>query len=559
MLSLNSKVGDLYNHPLGRDIVDKLLQQLGQPDWPMEDLSEMRLKALKKVAGINVGPTFFNAVQDLLDSEPNIPCSEVVTPTPAWWKEAVFYHVHPRNFTYDGIRGIIGKLDYLHELGVNAIWLSPVYDSPNNDNGYDIRDYCNILQELGTMRDMDVLIAGLHRRGMKLVMDLVLNHTSDEHPWFQEALHNENSPYRDFYFFRKGRGNMPPNNWTSVSGGSAWNYYPQQDIWALRLFSKNQMDLNWESPYLRREIHRIIRWWLAKGVDGFRLDVINYISKYDGLPDGDEFIGELMNCTGAERYFYGPRLHEYLHELKREVFMPYNAFTIGETPGIGPMAGRLLTDAYREELDMIFSQDHLEAPGMARFDEYQYGLTHLKDFYVKHLNADGGHGWHTLFYNNHDNPRMLSKIDPIGEYAEALAKLLAILQFTLKGTPFLYHGDEIGTRDDTNDHAHTLMKWDEVTRQQEVRESVWRFYQRIIAWRKNTPACVYGALEFWDAEDERLFCYCRTHEEGNIFVEVNLSTEIATSTNPEGAMLVMGNYRNLVSDMQAYEARVYVY
>ncbi|MCL2378204.1 MAG: alpha-glucosidase [Defluviitaleaceae bacterium] len=595
-LCLNSKVRDLYSHPLGRDIVDKLLLQLGRPEWSLDKVSGLRLKTLKRIAGRKVGPEFFNAVLDLLNSEPDIPSNEEAFPSPAWWKEAVFYQVYPRSFTYDGLKGIINKLDYLRELGINAVWLSPVYDSPNDDNGYDIRDYYSIMPEFGNMREMDALISGLHRRGMKLVMDLVINHTSDEHPWFQDALHNPNSPYRDFYFFRKGRGNQPPNNWTSFFGGSAWNYYPKQDIWALHLFSKKQMDLNWESPALRGEIHKIVRWWLAKGVDGFRLDVINYISKYDGLPDGDEFIGELMNYTGVERYFYGPKLHEYLRELRREAFMPYNAFAVGETPGIGPMAGRLLTDAYREELDMIFSFDHLEAPGKTRFDDYQYDLQHLKDFYVKQLNADGGHGWHTLFYNNHDNPRMLSKIDPTGEYAEPLAKLLAVLQFTLRGTPFIYQGDEIGARNEdfasideiadveslglyedflaegqtqeeafsrilagTRDHARAMMKWEEVARQQDVNESVWRFYQKIIAWRKKMPACVYGELTFWDAEDARLFCYSRNHEDVNIFVEVNLSTEIAISTNPEGAMFVLGNYRNLVSDMQAYEARVYVY
>jgi len=595
-LNLDSKISDIYNHPLGQDIIDKLLLQLGKSDWSISKVGSMRLKTLNRIVGKKIGKHFFNAVLDLLNSEQDVPCDEETEPTPAWWKEAVFYQVYPRSFTREGLKGIYGKLDYLCDIGVNAIWLSPVYDSPNDDNGYDIRDYYNIMQEFGTIRDMEVLIGGIHKRGMKLVMDLVINHTSDEHPWFQEALRNEASPYRDFYFFRKGRGDKPPNNWTSFFGGSAWNYYPKQDIWALHLFSKKQMDLNWESPALRAEIHRMIRWWLGKGVDGFRLDVINYISKYDGLPDGDEFIGELMKYTGVERYFYGPKLHEYLREIKQEIFAPYNAFSVGETPGIGPMAGRLLTDDYREELDLIFSFDHLEAPGMTRFDDYVYDLTHLKNFYIKHLNVDKGHGWHTLFYNNHDNPRMLSKIEPSGEYAEPLAKMLAVLQFTLRGTPFIYQGDEIGTRNEnftsideitdvesqglykdflaagltpeeafgrvlagTRDHARAMIKWDEVGRQQEVYESVWRFYQKIIAWRKKTPACVYGALEFWDAGDDKLFCYSRSHDEGNIFVEVNLTAEIATSVNPDGAMFVLGNYRNLVSDMQPYEARVYVY
>jgi len=533
--------------------------QSSMPDWPQEKISELRLKSIKRLTGRTPDASFYNALFDLLNSEPDAPSSEVTTSGHAWWKEAVFYQVYPRDFSSEGLRGIINKLDYIRELGAGAVILGPVCDSSGNSGACAIRDFSKILPELGTMRDMSALIAGLHKRGMKLVMDLAVNHTSDEHPWFQDALHNEKSPYRDFYFFRKGRGNMPPNNWTSLNGGPAWSYYPQQDIWVLHLFSKKQPDLNWESPMLRNEMHKIVRWWLSRGVDGFRLNAINCISKYAGLPDGDELMGELMKCTGAERYFYGPRHHEYLRELRREVFMPYNAFLAGEALGIGPMAGRLLTDAYREELDLIFSSGHLETPDMTEIDDYQYDFTYLKDFYRTHLNADSGHGWHALSYYNHDNLRMLSKIDPLGEYAEPLAKLLAVLQFTLRGTPFVYQGDEIGARNEDIENTRVIMGWDEVARQQEVKESVWRFYQKIIAWRKKIPACVYGALEFMETEDARIFCFCRIHEEGNIFVEVNLSPEIAISANPEGAMFVLGNYRNLVSDMQAYEARVYVY
>ncbi|MCL2405418.1 MAG: alpha-amylase family glycosyl hydrolase [Defluviitaleaceae bacterium] len=553
--SLDSKVRDIYNHPLGRDLIDKLLFQLGRSDWPLSKVEKLRLKSLKRLAERSVSPTFVNTVLDLLNSEPDTPSNEDAQRIHTWWKEAIFYQVHARSFTFEGIKGIYNKLDYLRELGVNAVRLCPVYDSPDDGNGNvtgsGIRDYLTIMQDYGTMRDMSALIAGLHKHGIKIIMDIAVNHTSNEHPWFVDALHNANSPYRDFYFFRKGRGNNPPNNWTMACGSPAWSYYPHQDIWALHLSSNTQMDLNWDSPALRYEIHKIIRWWLYKGVDGFRLDGINYISKFDNLPDGDELIGELMNRVGIERYYYGPRLHEYLLELRHNVLMPYNAIIIGETPGVGPMASRLLTDAYREELDMTFDYNHLEAPGMTRFDE-TYDLMYLRDFYIKHLNVDSGHGWNPLFFNNHDYPRMLSKVDQSGEYAEPLAKMLAVLQLTLRGTPFIYQGDEIGARNGD-------FKWDEVTRQQEVYESVWRFYQKLIAWRKKTPTCVYGALEFLDAEDDRIFCYCRTHEDMNIFVEVNLTAEIAQSFNPEGAVFVMGNYRHLVSDMQAYEARIYVY
>jgi len=624
-LSLNSKVKDVCKHPLGRDIVEKLLLQLGKSSWLVDNpiVGNLSLKTIKVIVGKKVGPGFFDVVLDLLNSELDSPRADIVSPTPAWWKEAVFYQVYPRSFTDQGIPGIIDKLDYLQNLGVDAIWLSPVYDSPNDDNGYDIRDYYSIMREFGTMEDMDALISGLHSRGMKLVMDLVVNHTSDEHQWFKEALDNESSPYRDFYFFRKSHANRnghddraehdssislgdkksydgkPPNNWTSFFGGPAWNYYPEQDIWALHLFSKKQMDLNWENPALREEIYKMVRWWLAKGVDGFRLDVINYISKFEGLPDGDDFIGQLMKYTGVERYFYGPRLHEYLKELRQEAFEPFKAFSVGETPGIGLRAGRLLTDEYRKELDLIFSFDHLEAPGKTRFDDYQYDLVHLKDHYVKHLNFDGGHGWHTLFYNNHDNPRMISKIDSSGLYAKPLAKLLAVLQMTLRGTPFIYQGDEIGAKNEnfasmddihdveshgiyndylaeglgpeaafkrilagTRDHARVMMKWDEVLRQQGVNESdadlsVLRFYQDIIRWRRQTCACVYGTLEFLDAKTKDVFRYKRLHEDGNIFVEANLGINAAKSASQEGFMFVIGNYSDGFGDLRPYEVRVY--
>jgi len=396
-LGLESRLRDVCAHPLGRDIIDKLLLQTGKPAWLVDNpiSGSLKLGTIKKLAGGRVGAGFFDALLRLLNSETGVLENAEGKNLPAWWKEAVFYQVYPRSFTPNGLKGILSKLDCLRELGVDAVWLSPVYDSPNDDNGYDIRDYRRIMREFGDMDDMNALIAGLHERGMRLVMDLVVNHTSDEHPWFQSALNDENSPYRDFYFFRKvdGDGNTkPPNNWTSFFGGSAWNYYEERNVWALHLFSKKQMDLNWDCAALREEVYAMVRWWLEKGVDGFRLDVVNYISKTHGLPDGDPFIGTLMGYTGVEHYFCGPKLHEHLRELRAKVFEPHGAFSVGETPGIGVSVGRLLTDDYRHELDLIFSFDHLEMPGRTRFDDYRYDLSYLKRFYVTHLNADRGHG-----------------------------------------------------------------------------------------------------------------------------------------------------------------------
>jgi oligo-1,6-glucosidase len=617
-LNLDSTIRDICAHPVGRDVVDKLLLQLGKPAWLIDNplVGSLTLGFIRRLLLKRLGSGFFDAVLDLLNSEPDAPDTRSVPSSPAWWKEAVFYQIYPRSFspphnsTDNGIRGILSKLDYLRELGIGAVWLSPVYDSPNDDNGYDIRDYYKILPEFGTMDDMDALIAGLHERGMRLVMDLVVNHTSDEHPWFQEALRDEKSPYRDFYFFRKTNGT--PNNWVSFFSGPAWNYYPEQDVWVLHLFSKKQMDLNWECPALREEIYKMVRWWLEKGVDGFRLDVINYISKAPGLVDGDPFIGALMTYTGIERYFYGPKLHEYLQELHTRAFEPYNAFSVGETPGVGKQMGRLLTDNYRRELDLLFSFDHLETPGHSRFDDYRYDLSYLKHFYQTHLNIDLGHGWNTLFFNNHDNPRMVSKIDPDGNYTEVLAKLLAILQLTLRGTPFLYQGDEGGFCNEpftsieeihdveslglyaeliktmppdrafkrvlagTRDHARAPLRWEELERRRNAEDSVWGFYKKLIALRHSSPALVYGELEFLRPKDKTLLSYTRTLKNdsqetpagsSSFYVEANLSPVTRRSKAPCGAELLVCNYASSQSGagkgnsqrLRPYEARLYKY
>jgi oligo-1,6-glucosidase len=600
-LTPNSRLRDIYAHPIGRDIANKLLLQTGKPAWLIYNplVGGLKLATIQKLAGGRIGSGFFDAILGLLNGEQDVPNPHPAETAPrpgAWWKEAVFYQIYPRSFTPDGLRGIISKLDYLRDLGIDAVWLSPVYDSPNDDNGYDIRDYYKILPEFGNLGDMDALIAGLHERGMKLVMDLVVNHTSDEHPWFQSALRDENSPCRDYYFFRK-TGAKPPNNWTSFFGGPAWNYYPEQDTWALHLFSKKQMDLNWECPQLREEIYKMVRWWLEKGVDGFRLDVINYISKPGGLPDGDPFIGGLMGYTGVEHYFYGPKLHEYLRELREKAFKPYNAFSVGETPGVGVQMGRLLTDEYRRELDLIFSFDHLETPGHVRFDEYRYDLPYLKQFYQTHLNADCGHGWNTLFFNNHDNPRMLSKIDPDGEYAEALARLLAVLQLTLRGTPFIYQGDEIGSRNEpfasieelrdverlnlyaelvktmppdrafkrvlagTRDHARAPLRWEEFENQRGTADSVWQFYRKLIALRRSSRALIYGELQFLRPKDKTLLSYTRCLA-GECFyecfyIEANLSSTLRRCKPPAGAELLLGNYAGASNLLRPYETRLF--
>lgn len=451
-LDLSSRVREVWAHPLGRDVIQKILLQLGRStrwiDNPL--VGAIRLRTLDRLLSRRVGAGFFDTVIALLNQHPDIPASDTTDTRDAWWKQAVVYQVYPRSFM-DGdgdgigdIAGIISRLDYLQDLGVDAVWLSPIYDSPNDDNGYDIRDYRAILAEFGTMDDLEQLIHELHTRGMKLIMDLVINHTSDEHPWFQQALADPESRYRDYYFFRPGAPEEPPNNWTSFFSGPAWRWFPERGEWAMHLFSSKQMDLDWSHEPMRAEIVEMVRWWLEKGIDGFRLDVINYISKPAGLPDGHPTVGALMEYTGVEHYFAGPRLHEHLRQLRAEAFEPYGAVSIGETPGVGAQLGKLLTGPERGELDMIFSFDHLDAPGRTRFDDYRYDLRHLRDHWTRWQRDYGATCWPSLFYENHDNPRMISKIDPRPEFRSAVGKLLAVVQLTLRGTPFLYQGQELG-------------------------------------------------------------------------------------------------------------------
>ncbi|MBD5460861.1 MAG: alpha-glucosidase [Lachnospiraceae bacterium] len=453
MLNLDSRIGELYRNPVGHDALAKVLLQLGLSEKLITNgiISRLKLRTVARLAGRKLGPDFFDALLRLVNSEPDEPCASQGEISHRWWKEAVFYQIYPRSFcdgNGDGIGdlpGIISKLDYLKELGVDALWLSPIYDSPCDDNGYDIRDYDGILQEFGTMEDFDRLLTETHRRGMRLIMDLVVNHTSDEHTWYRQALEDPASPYRDYYFFRRDDGShTPPNNWVSFFSGSAWNYDAASDSWSLHLFSKKQMDLNWENPNVREDVIAMVNRWLDKGVDGFRMDVINYISKQDGLPQGNEEIGSLMGYPGIEHYYYGPKLHQYLREIRTKAFDPHGAFSVGETPGLGMKMCQLVTGEERGELDMVFSFDHLETPGHVRFDRYEYDLNYFRDYMIDWMEHYGNNCWMSLFYNNHDNPRMISKITEDTSCHAALAKLLAVMQFTLKGTPFLFQGDEMG-------------------------------------------------------------------------------------------------------------------
>ena len=625
-LDYNNKVKDVYANPIGHDILFKLLQQMNKSELLITNpiISNMRLKTVAGLTKNILGKDFYDTLFALLNSEDDTSIINDKDIKKTWWKEAVFYQIYPRSFldsNGDGIGdivGIISKLDYLKKLGVDAIWLSPIYDSPNDDNGYDIRDYYSILKEFGTMEDFEHLLKEVHSRGMRLIMDLVVNHTSDEHPWFLNALKDKDSKFKDYYLFQKSKDDNPPNNWTSFFSGSAWNYYEELDEWGMHLFSKKQMDLNWENEQVRKEIHSMIRWWLQKGVDGFRLDVINYISKKEGLPDGNENIGKLMGYYGIEHYFYGPKLHTYLQELKKEAFEPFKAFTVGETPGVGMEMSKLLTADNRKELDMVFSFDHLETPGHVRFDDYEYDLNYLKKYMTDWMERYGNRCWMSLFYENHDNPRMISKINQKSAYREVLAKLLAMIQLTLKGTPFIFQGQEIGSvnkvfqsiddlRDvesinlyhelrnsigeeaafhkvmsGSRDHARTPVQWDNtknagfsnakpwinndedyklfnVKMQLEDDNSIFHFYRKLIYLRKINKVLIYGDFEVINRRKKDLFTYFRKFEGMAFFVECNISSRsIKRKTIIKSYQLILSNYEEIADHLRPYEANLYV-
>ena len=608
-LTKENKIIELYNTPIGRDTMDKVLLQLGIPTTAITNpvVANIKLSTVMKLAEKKIGTGLFEALLNLVNSEPDVPVASKGPITEKWWKEAIIYQIYPRSFydtNGDGIgdlRGIIEKLDYLENLGVTAIWMSPIYDSPNDDNGYDIRDYHKIMQEFGTMEDFDELLEKAHGKGMKVIMDLVINHTSDEHEWFQKALQDPDGEYGQFYHFKPGHGGKKvPNNWTSSFSGPAWNYYENIDKWCLHLFSKKQMDLNWDNPAVREKLIEMINWWLEKGVDGFRMDVINYISKSEGLPNGDETIGDMMGYKGIERYYYGPHLHEYLHEVRTKAFDLHDAFSVGETPGVGMKMAQLITGEERKELDMVFSFDNLETPGHIRWDDYEYDLNYYKKYITDWMLNYGNNCWMSLFYNNHDNPKMVSKVSMNPEYTVAIEKLLAVMQLTLKGTPFIFQGDEMGltnypfqsveeitdvevkgyveelrgkgkTEEEifktilagTREHGRILLPWNEFPEgfreemKQSINESILSTYKQLIALRKSDKTLVYGEFKVLDDSKDK-FVYSRTLGDTTYVIDCNLGKNIKNAYIPgEGYKPVFLSKNQVSHKLAAYEARIW--
>jgi oligo-1,6-glucosidase len=371
-----------------------------------------------------------------------------------WWKECVVYQIYPRSFydsNGDGIgdlRGIIHKLDYLKALGVDVVWLSPVYCSPNDDNGYDISNYQDIMPEFGTLADWEEMLDEMHRRGIKLVMDLVVNHTSDEHPWFVEARKSKDNPYRDYYIWRPGVDGREPNNWRSHFSGSTWQYDPATDEYYLHIFSKKQPDLNWENPKVRQEVFTMMHWWLKKAVDGFRMDVINMLSKVPGLPDAPVLLeGRYQN---SDLYYEnGPRLLEFLGEMKQAVLSHYDILTVGETPGVTTQNAIDITNSEKGFLNMLFQFEHMGIDAdpngaSARHSVAPWKLADLKRVITRWQVDLEGKGWNSNYLNNHDQPRQVSRFGNDGPKRVESAKLLATFLHMLQGTPYIYQGEEFG-------------------------------------------------------------------------------------------------------------------
>ncbi|RDV45316.1 glucohydrolase [Leifsonia sp. ku-ls] len=377
-----------------------------------------------------------------------------------WWQSAVVYQVYPRSFADsdgDGIgdlRGIIQHLDHLKTLGVDVVWLSPIYASPHDDNGYDISDYRAIDPLFGTFDDFDELLEGLHARGMKLVMDLVVNHTSDEHPWFIESASSKDNPKRDWYWWRPareghraGEHGAEPNNWGSFFSGPAWQLDPQTGEYYLHLFSRKQPDLNWENPEVRAAVYEMMNWWLDRGVDGFRMDVINFISKRTDLPDGAVPEGGLYG--DAFPYFVdGPRIHEFLHEMHQQVFTGRGDryLTVGEMPGVTIAEARRYTDPANHEVDMVFQFEHVDldhGPG-GKWDHRPASVLDLKRNLSAWQEGLAEVGWNSLYWNNHDQPRVVSRFGDDGEHRVASAKALGTVLHLMRGTPYVYQGEELG-------------------------------------------------------------------------------------------------------------------
>ncbi|MDY8134750.1 alpha-glucosidase [Aquimarina sp. 2201CG5-10] len=536
----------------------------------------------------------------------------------AWFKKGTIYQIYPRSFNDsndDGIgdlRGIIQKLDYLKQLEVDIIWLSPIFRSPNDDNGYDISDYCEIMPEFGTMEDFDELLQKTHDKGMRLILDLVANHCSDEHRWFEEAKKSKDNPYRDYFHWRKpALDGGPPNNWKSFFGGSAWEYDDKTEEYYLHLFTKKQPDLNWENPKVREDIYNAMRFWLDKGVDGFRMDVIPLISKRPGYPDAPD-VG--FRKIIEDVYANGPRVHEYLKEMNKEVISQYDAFSLAEGVGINDQQAALYINYDRKELDMLYHFDILECTIInGKFEEETpFDLVNLKSIFKKWRDTTHNKGWIANAMGNHDFARMVSRFGDDKKYWQESSKMLIMMLATQNGTLNIYQGDEIGmtnliletideVRDvqslnfynqnletkkyteklalkminkEGRDNARTPVQWNDeinsgfsikepwikvnsnykeinVENQDKDPDSILNFYRNLLKIRKQYDVFVFGDFEEIEYDNQNLYVYKKTLNEERILVILNFSTNNESFRSPKpiyNAEILLNNYKNIQVD-----------
>ena len=518
-----------------------------------------------------------------------------------WWKESVVYQIYPKSFkdsNGDGvgdIRGIIQKLDYLKELGVNVLWISPMLESPQDDNGYDISDYRRIYKEYGTMEDYEELLSEAHKRDIKILMDLVVNHTSDEHNWFIESRKSKDNPYRDYYIWKDPVNGKEPNNWGGAFGGSAWEYDPQTQMYYLHLFSKKQPDLNWENEKVRQEVYDMMTFWCEKGIDGFRMDVISMISKDQTFPDG-EMNNSLYGDFGPY-CVHGPRVHEFLQEMNREVLSRYDIMTVGETSGVTIEEAQKYAEEAGKELNMVFQFEHVDngSGDYGKWTTEKYDFKEFKRIMIKWQEELQGKAWNSLFLGNHDQPRSVSRFgNDNPAYRETSAKMLATCLHMMQGTPYVYQGEELGMtnvyfdkledyRDiesinfftelteaglmtpeymmkclmlRSRDNARTPMQWDDsaqagftdgeswikvnpnykeinAAQQLEDPNSIFHYYQKLIRLRKEKDIIVYGEFEPIYRDDEQIFAYIRRQKQEKLLTVCNFSDKNAEMEIPE--------------------------
>lgn len=531
-----------------------------------------------------------------------------------WWKESVVYQIYPRSFmdsNGDGIgdlNGITSKLDYLKDLGVDVIWISPIYESPNDDNGYDISNYKAIMKEFGSMEDFDRLLSEAHKRNLKIVMDLVFNHSSDEHPWFVESRKSLDNPYRDYYVWKPAKKSKEPNNWGSWFSGPAWEYSEETDMYYLHIFSKKQPDLNWENDKVRGELYNIIDWWCKKGVDGFRMDVINFISKIQSYSDGQKEEGQLYGDK-SPYIANGPRVHEFLQEMNKQVLSKYDLITVGETTHVTTEDAKQYAGFDTHELNMVFQFEHmtLDFGELGKWSTNRIPFIPLKKILSKWQYELEGQAWNSLYWENHDQPRIVSRLgnDSL-EYRDLSAKMLGTCLLMMKGTPYIYQGQELGmtniefqTMEDFRDveilnayrefvdnklatavemiqyfnlkgrdNARTPMQWDEsenagftkgtpwikvnpnytyINAKSQVKDSdsIYSYYKELIRLRKEIEVLVYGTYTLLEENDENLYVYTRTLGNTTLLIICNFTEKEIPYAIPkvyEQAKIIINNY-----------------